>query len=291
MKTARQLNNEATEAVTAMTETTVDASTTTETPVNTLVSLFAPSQQNAESFNRANQLDKTAELTQLATDWADHILRTIHADEANWADKVNASFESHDKMDELIKEIYPIEADTLEFLKGMDDDTTEKMIRSQQSKRSRAKSKAMTLVNYRTMLIGAVAENMLRIAAGKAKNSSSGMVEGDVGYTTEQLYELAQDAEKLKKAIRNVQSKKSIMQSKQGFDKESPRYKALLATEAQLKKIRDQSAGLLITTEAEEAIARNKEIEDELKAIDTTNMTAEELAQAIDRMKDVLASN
>ena len=54
----------------------------------------------------------------------------------------------------------------------------------------------------------------------------------------EQLEELKEDQDRLKKEIRNVQSKKSIMKSKADFSEEDPRWQALLVAEEQLKSIR-----------------------------------------------------
>ena len=49
---------------------------------------------------------------------------------------------------------------------------------------------------------------------------------------------LKEDQERLKKEIRNVQSKKSIMKSKADFSEEDERWQALLVAEEQLKAIR-----------------------------------------------------
>ena len=61
---------------------------------------------------------------------------------------------------------------------------------------------------------------------------------GSVDFTDEQLEKLKEDQERLKKEIRNVQSKKSIMKSKADFSEEDPRWQALLVAEEQLKSIR-----------------------------------------------------
>src|SRR5690606_12371926 len=90
-----------------------------------------------------------------------------HADEL--AELVAESQKSHDAMDKLINECYKLKTVNIDFLKKLDEKTLEGMLKSQQSKRSRAKSKIMTLDNYRNMMMGAVAENLIRYALGKEK--------------------------------------------------------------------------------------------------------------------------
>jgi hypothetical protein len=92
------------------------------------------------------------------------------------------------------------------------------MLKSQQSKRSRAKSKAMTLDNYTTLLTAAIAEDIIREIYNKPKSAGGfHRAAGTVDYTIDQLQALHDDQEALRKEIRNVQSKKSIMKSKNPF--------------------------------------------------------------------------
>ena len=204
-----------------------------------LKELFA-NNTNQEVSNRGNQLDSTANLTRISTDIAREILKIAEADTEKFQQKIVDSQQSHDIMDELIDETYNLTTVDIEFLKAEGEEVLDRMIKSQQSKRSRAKSKEMTLDNYITMLTGAVAENLLRIAANKPKSAGGGGARrGTVTYTEEELEALANDPEALKRAIRNVQSKKSIDKSKADWDPESERWQELLETENQLKAIRD----------------------------------------------------
>ena len=142
-------------------------------------------------------------------------------------------------MDKLIDLLIDLNEVDVEFLKQLDEQTTDGMLKSQQSKRSRAKSKTMTLDNYKSMMAGAIAENLIRLATGKTKSAvGARRMSGSVEFTAEELEALKNDQEQLKKEIRNVQSKKSIMKSKADFTEEDPRWQALLVAEEQLKAIR-----------------------------------------------------
>lgn len=236
----------------------------------------------------ANQLQKTAQLTADATKLADDILKIIQSDYDAHVDLFQKSKQSHDAMDDLVNECYDLSRVDISYLTEEDEDTLEKMIRSQQSKRSRAKSKAMTSENYKTMLIGAISENLLRIAANKPKSSGGGAVAGDVFYTDEELAYYANNSEALKKEIRNVQSKKSIMKSKADFDETSERWQQLLHAEAQLKALRDQGV-VAVNEEAKQALEVKKELE-ELVSTDLEQMDPLEAKKMLASIKDMLAS-
>ena len=103
----------------------------------------------------------------------------------------------------------------------------------------------MTLDNYKSMMTGAAAELLLRLATGKAK-SATGIRRraGSVEFTTEELETLKEDQEAVKRELRNVQSKKSIMKTKADFNEESERWQQLLVAEEQLKSIRISSSAV-----------------------------------------------
>lgn len=189
--------------------------------------------------NGTTQLESTARLTALATTVVNDIMKAIennNTDETTAA--VKASMQSHEAMDKLISQHTDLTLVDCFYLKNLSDDELEKMVKSQQSKRSRSKSKVMTVDNYKTMMVGAVAENLLRMITGKGKSATTGMKFASVEFTEEDLQQLAMNQEELKKAIRNIQSKKSIMKSKANFDEASERWQQLLVAEEQLKGIR-----------------------------------------------------
>jgi hypothetical protein len=244
------------------------------------------SQKVSNNTNGGNQLGSTANLTRISTDIAREILKRAEADAEKYQAKIVESQQSHDVMDQLINEIYDLTTVDIDFLKKETADVLDRMIKSQQSKRSRAKSKEMTLDNYITMLTGAVAENLLRIAANKPKSAGGGGARrGSVRYSEEELEMFANDPEALKRAIRNVQSKKSIDRSKADFDETSERWQALLEVEAQLKAIRDgQSA------EAEKAIEKTNQLEEILATVDLKELKAADAKELLASIKGMLAT-
>jgi len=201
-----------------------------------------------EMTTNTRGLEGTAQLNSVASGIVDAILRHIaeHTDEL--AELVAESQKSHDAMDKLINECYELKTVNIDFLKELDEKILEGMLKSQQSKRSRAKSKLMTLDNYRNMMMGAVAESLIRSALGKEKTAGRARRVGDVEYTDEQLEELRNDQDKLRKEIRNIQSKKSIMKSKEGFSEDDERWKKLLEAEEKLKALRIPARGVAVDT-------------------------------------------
>jgi len=252
-----------------------------------LKGLFADnSNTNQEVSNRGNQLGSTANLTRISTDIAREILKIAEADAEKFQQKIVDSQQSHDIMDELINETYNLTTVDVEFLKAESEEVLDRMIKSQQSKRSRAKSKEMTLDNYITMLTGAVAENLLRIAANKPKSAGGGGARRKtVTYSEEELEAFKNDPEALKRAIRNVQSKKSIDKSKADWDPESERWQELLKTEEQLKAIRDGQ-----TVEAEKAIEMSSQLEEMLATVDPKDLKAADAKDMLDSIKQMLAN-
>jgi hypothetical protein len=190
-----------------------------------------------------NQLEKTAQLTSQASTIANSVLKVINAvdedQKAEYEGMVKASMTNHDEMDDLINACVDLADYDIDYLKKETESTLDKMVKSQQSKRSRSKGKVMTLDNYKTMLVGAIAENLLRMAAGKPKLATGASSNGSVVYSVEELTKLSMSKEELAKAIRNVQSKKSIAKSKIGFSVDSDKWQQLLVAEQQLKALRD----------------------------------------------------
>src|SRR5690606_34232225 len=108
-----------------------------------LKELFASNNTNQEVTNKSNQLDNTANLTRISADIAREILKRAEADAEKYQTKIVESQKSHDVMDQLINEIYDLTTVDIDFLKAESEEVLDRMIKSQQSKRSRAKSKEM----------------------------------------------------------------------------------------------------------------------------------------------------
>lgn len=227
--------------------------------------LFARN-NDQEVVNGANQLEKTAQLTTQAMSIANQMMKAIDGmpedQQPAYADMITSSMKDHDAMDELIELVVNLDNEDIAYLQEETESTLDKMIKSQQSKRSRSKGKVMTLDNYKTMLTGAIAENLLRIAANKPKSTAGSSAAGITGYSVDELTKLSMNKEELAKAIRNIQSKKSIAKSKAGFTVDSDKWQQLLIAEAQLKALRDGAV-----TQKTIADSRITKIEEALKDV------------------------
>jgi len=200
--------------------------------------MFATSANETTTTN-SRSLAGTAQLTSLANSIVADVIKAADADAENYQEKIVASQTDNNAMDDLIRELYDLESADVNFLKELDEETLNAMLKSQQSKRSRSKSKTMTLENYRSLMSGAVAELLLRQAMGKPKSSLGyRRASGSIEYTAEELENFKNDQNALKREIRNVQSKKSIMKNKADFNEEDERWIQLLTAEDQLKSMR-----------------------------------------------------
>lgn len=236
-----------------------------------LNNLFSENVEQKVNFS-SRSLEGTAQLTTLASGLANDVIAKINDNVDEFASLLEESKVDHAAMDRLVAQTVNFEEVDVEFIKELDDDVIDGMLKSQQSKRSRAKSKTMTLDNYRSMLTGAIAENLIRFATGREKAIGSGRSGSIVDYTIEQLTMFSEDQEKLRKEIRNVQSKKSIMKAKADFDPESEAYQALLRAEQQLKDMR-----IGRTVETIEVDTTKDALKDLLSSGDLENLDSAEL--------------
>lgn len=188
----------------------------------------------------ARMLSGTAELTRISGNIATDIIHAMEDQIDDYRERIAQSATDPKEMEKLIDEFKPWDEEIGEDhpLRYLSDETVEGMLKSQQSKRSRLKSKSMTLDNYRSLMTAAIAETLLREWYDKPKQSAGMTRGGSVDYTPAQLEELVADQEALRKEIRNVQSKKSIMKSKSDFDPSSDRWLSLLKAEQMLKDLR-----------------------------------------------------
>lgn len=194
---------------------------------------------NEMSTHNARALPGTTELTNVAHSCAIRVMNAMEANIEAYRPRIQKSATDTKELDAILDELLDYSIDDESILYNLSDEQVEAMLKSQQSKRSRAKSKAMTLDNYIVLLTAAIAERILREIYNKPKSAGNFQrVAGSVDYTIEQLEALGADQEALKREIRNVQSKKSIMKSKADFDESSPRWQALLKAEQQLKDLR-----------------------------------------------------
>lgn len=237
---------------------------------------------NAAGSNRG--LSGTAQLTETSNRLAAHIIEQMSTDVESYADVIRESQADNSSMDNLIRSSISLSDTDVSFLEELSEQTLDGMLKSQQSKRSRCKSKAMTMDNYRSMMSAAIAEGLIRMVTGKEKSAGGARrATGVIEYTDEQLQMLSEDQEALRREIRNVQSKKSIMKSKAGFDEGSERWQSLMRVEQQLKDMRVGAAPQVVevdtTKTAVSELLADVDLE-HLKAADSKELLAK-IAQMI----------
>ena len=237
----------------------------------------------------ARALPGTAELTNIASAAAHTIIRHMEEDIESYRPRIQQSATDAKELDAIINEFKPYaDIDDESVLRNLDDEVVEGMLKSQQSKRSRAKSKVMTLDNYMTLLTAAIAEDILRDLYNKPKSAGGFHREaGVVDYTIEQLEALHADQEALRKEIRNVQSKKSIMKSKADFDESDERWQALLKAEQQLKDMRVGGA----TTKVVEVDSTKNALAEMLNGIDVNHLKAADAHALLERIANMATGN
>lgn len=242
--------------------------------------------ENNEVTTGTRTLSGTQELTRISGNIAVNIIRSMEEQIEIYRDRIATSATDSKEMDKLLDEFKPwTDIDEDSILRNLDDETVEGMLKSQQSKRSRTKSKAMTLDNYTTLMTASIAENLLRELYNKPKSAAFGQRRaGLVDYTPAQLEALEADQEQLRKEIRNIQSKKSIMKSKADFDETSEQWAALLKAEQMLKDLR---VGGGHTTVVEVDHTKNK-LEEMLGEVDFEHLKAADSKELLNAIKDML---
>lgn len=208
--------------------------------------LFDKNEMN--ETNGTRMLSGTAELTRISGNIAAEIIRKMEEDIDSYRDRIAKSATDSKEMDALLDEFRPwadVEEDNI--VRNLDDETVEGMLKSQQSKRSRTKAKAMTLDNYRALMTATISESLLREFYNKPKSVSFGARRvGNVDYTPAELERFSDDQEALRREIRNLQSKKSIAKSKADFDESSEYYQSLLRAERMLKDLRTNTTHVIV---------------------------------------------
>jgi hypothetical protein len=232
-------------------------------------------------------LPGTAELTSVAHNAAIRMMKAMEADIETWTPRIKKSATDSHELDAIIEELCDYHVDDESILRYLSDEQVEGMLKSQQSKRSRSKSKAMTVDNYITLLTAAIAETILRDLYNKPKSAGGfKRATGSVDYTIEQLQALGEDQEALRKEIRNIQSKKSIMKSKADFDESDERWLALLKAEQQLKDMRiGGRSGVVEVDRTKDALS------DLLAGKDISKMKSAEAHELLERIAQLAATD
>lgn len=241
----------------------------------------------------ANKLNITASLTNVASGIASIVIEKLleHVENADTKEAYTKLFEDskadNDVLDSMIDQFHDLSVVNIDFLKEESEDTLDRALKSQQSKRSRTKTKNMTADNYKQLVTAAVSENLIRIALGKPKGTGGAVSGGSSSLTEEEIKKLTGDVAAINKAIRNVQSKKSIAKSKLDFDETSERYQSFLAIEKQLKQMRAEANGVQ-STEATEALEKQEKLKELLVNVNSKDLKLGEARSMIDQIQDLI---
>lgn len=208
--------------------------------MNKLMNVFAANNETKAANGRT--LTGTVQLQMQAAEIKKSVIAQLEeAMNGEQAEELEAAMlkaqSDNNAMDELVQRFTDIGSADVDWLKGNAE--ADKMLASVQSKRSRLKTKEATYDVFVQMVEASISEQLIRVATGKTKgNGGATRVRGSVEYTEEQLAAYAKDQDALKREIRNIQSKKSIMKSKAGFSEQDAYWIKLLDAEAQLKALR-----------------------------------------------------
>ena len=216
----------------------------------------------------------TAHARTLAANFIENIREQEHDKELK--EQVVKSMDDYTILESLIEPI--INNAMVDDIKGASDDEVKKMIRSQASSKSHIKKKLVdskSASTYQSYVAAAIGEALIRKAYDIPKNFNgiSGTTRTSILYTEDELEVLAQDQHEVRKAIRNVQSKKSIEKRKNGEDTE--RYMEILQAEQQLFNIR--TANFVVPNKTKEISDMLNDVEDinKLKKDDLLNLINE----------------
>lgn len=235
-----------------------------------------------------NQLALTANLTQVSTIIANDIVNRIDNDD-NAESIVLSMYQDNNVLNHEVAIQLEAHPTDIEWLQSISIDDAVKMLKSQQSKRSRAKSATMSLTNFKTMLTAAVAEELLRRAHSISRTTVGASRMTELVLTDEMIETYKNDQTKLAKAIRNIQSKKSVMKKKENFDESSEEWMKLLEYETALKSLRSNSNAVDMKTI--EKAKKADEVEQMLTNLDTSKMKKADLEEALEKMKLMMLSS
>lgn len=235
------------------------------------MSIFAQTTQGQVSRGGANQLPNTANVNAAAEQIALNVLGVILNDET-MVEAVKQSMVDSSVLDNLIDTHGNVSSHIGNWAEEVSETEADKILKSVQSKRCRCKKLVMTEANYKSLVTSAAAETVIRTVSGKYKNASRIGSNTAALVLTDEARELyTADQEALRKAIRNVQSKKSIMRARADFAEESLAWQDLCSYEAGLKSLRVASTTTVVKDERAEQVAaalNNIEDIDKLKAAD-----------------------
>ena len=241
---------------------------------------------NGATTNSSRILNGTSELNTLAATYVNEFVAALNDVNEDYTDVVEMSKTDNNELDKLVLELTNVaDVDTTSLVDAVGDDehTPAKLLASVQSKRSRLKSKDMTIDNYKSLVQAAISEYILRDAFDMRKNSNRGGAGSVLTYSDEEIQALAADQEALKKAIRNIQSRKCIMKNKAGFDENSEQWLALLEAEEKLKAQR------VSTRVVRQADTTKQDVQNVLDGVDIGSLKKDELRSLLEQITGIVS--
>lgn len=259
-----------------------------------MLNVFKKVENNEEVLTGAKQLDITQRLTDTATIGAEAILKHINSLEGDDGNKlVLATITEPVVLDRLITTEHV--ADKQDWLVTTDSEVVGKALKSQQSKRSRARSAIkdgdVSIQDYKKYLVGAIAEHLIRNSCEVPKGIRSERTSSiaTLELTEEEAVSFKADQFKLAKVIRNVQSKKTAMKKVAGFTEEDAQWVKILAYEESLKVLRTGESS--IDPELANKALRADEMAAAMSALgDISKMKKADLEAAIENLKGMALS-
>lgn len=249
-----------------------------------MLNVFKQQSNSNTSASGANQLAHTAQLSTVSEKLTDEITINL-TDEI-----VTTTIQSNDAATKWVRdqfaEINYVTTDE-DWMKAIDSNEAIKMLKSQQSKQSRSRTAVLTMGNYKKFITATIAVILLKdnCSVG-SQNSSHNSNAAPLELTAELKEKYLADQEALAKAIRNVQSRKSIMKSKADFSEESEKYTNLLAYEEELKALR--SGSHTVDPAIAERAKKAEELEKMLSDADIDKMKAADTKKLLNEIKELM---
>lgn len=208
------------------------------------MALFDTTVEAEETGTRA--INGAAYVKQMSMVLANDIMSMIPGADDAFLTEIKDSQSSTAAMDDLVQK-YCGEKLNNEQVAVLDEEDAKKILKSNQSSRSRRKNMAMTQSNYVELLVSAIAENMVRESCNmhKSANPFAGFRSETKVINEETVAEMMDDPDAIGRAIRNIQSKKSTFKAKHADEEyeTSEDWQELLHQEALLKEARAKVGG------------------------------------------------
>lgn len=212
------------------------------------------------------RLDCTAALVQYSDEKARNLLNTVNGNK-EFEDLLKQSFSDSSAQDKLIADV--LGSLSTESVSEADEPQLKKLLASQQSKRSRAKGKDMTVANYLAMMSAAIAETIIRTTLGQPRGTAGQTGTALVVLTDEELQAYSKDLDLTNRKIRSLQSWCSTHKHL-GVD--GPEYAIVRGNIAALQALRPASTSIKVVKED----PRITEIRSKLSNVDISKLKAAE---------------